>query len=83
KILHEASKITDKDKVIFHHGAVNSALTDIGFELVNEHVTVEMFNIANAKFVLLGDIHKPNQTLQEYSEKGKKIKSLVKYSCKV
>ena len=48
-------------KIALHHGAVNSAVTDIGFTLVNENVPVELFD--GYDLVLLGDIHKPAQYL--------------------
>jgi hypothetical protein len=40
-------------------------MTDIGFRLVNDNVDIDTF--AGYDITLLGDIHKPNQTLQEYS----------------
>jgi len=52
-------------KIALHHGAVNNAMTDIGFRLQNDHVDIITFEGYN--LTLLGDIHKPNQTLQEYS----------------
>jgi DNA repair exonuclease SbcCD nuclease subunit len=66
EILNEAANITQYDKIILHHGAVSSATTDIGFVIENDHMPLDLFNICNASAVLLGDIHKPNQTLQEY-----------------
>ena len=48
-------------KIALHHGAVNNALTDIGFKLVNDHVDIDTFKGYN--ITLLGDIHKPNQYL--------------------
>ena len=50
-------------KIALHHGAVNNALTDIGFRLVNDHVDIDTFKGYN--LTLLGDIHKPNQFLDE------------------
>jgi len=52
-------------KIALHHGAVNSAKTDIGYQISNEHVTTELFS--GHDITLLGDIHKPNQVLQTYS----------------
>jgi 3',5'-cyclic AMP phosphodiesterase CpdA len=52
-------------KIALHHGAVNNAVTDVGFTLVNDNVNVDTFD--GYDITLLGDIHKPNQTLQEYS----------------
>jgi DNA repair exonuclease SbcCD nuclease subunit len=52
-------------KIALHHGSVNNAYTDVGFRLENKHVNNDTF--AGYDLVLLGDIHKPNQTLQEYS----------------
>ncbi len=43
-------------KIALHHGAVNSAKTDIGYEITNEHVTTELFK--GHDLALLGDIHK-------------------------
>jgi len=48
-------------KIALHHGAVNTAKTDIGYQISNEHVTVEMFT--GHDITLLGDIHKPAQFL--------------------
>ena len=50
-------------KIALHHGAVNTAKTDIGYQISNEHVTTEMFKGHN--ITLLGDIHKPAQFLNE------------------
>lgn len=52
-------------KIAMHHGAVNTAKTDIGYQISNEHVTTELFK--GHDLTLLGDIHKPNQILQSYS----------------
>jgi DNA repair exonuclease SbcCD nuclease subunit len=51
-------------KIALHHGAVNSARTDIGYQISNEHVGIDLF--AGHDITLLGDIHKPNQILQKY-----------------
>jgi len=48
-------------KIALHHGAVNTAKTDIGYQISNEHVTTELF--AGHDITLLGDIHKPAQFL--------------------
>lgn len=48
-------------KIALHHGAVNSAVTDVGFEIENDHVTTELFE--GHDLTLLGDIHKPAQFL--------------------
>jgi DNA repair exonuclease SbcCD ATPase subunit len=48
-------------KIALHHGAVNSAVTDIGYEISNEHVNITMFD--SHDMTLLGDIHKPAQFL--------------------
>ena len=50
-------------KIALHHGAVNSAKTDIGYTISNENVTTAMF--AGHDITLLGDIHKPAQYLNE------------------
>ena len=48
-------------KIALHHGAVNTAKTDIGYQISNEHVTTELFS--GHDITLLGDIHKPAQFL--------------------
>jgi DNA repair exonuclease SbcCD ATPase subunit/DNA repair exonuclease SbcCD nuclease subunit len=48
-------------KIALHHGAVNTAKTDIGYQISNEHVTTDLF--AGHDITLLGDIHKPAQFL--------------------
>jgi len=50
-------------KIALHHGAVNSAKTDIGYTISNEHVTTDIFD--GHDITLLGDIHKPAQFLNE------------------
>lgn len=49
--------------VALYHGPVNSALTDLGFYLVNKAMPVEVFN--GHHIALLGDIHK-KQDLQHF-----------------
>jgi DNA repair exonuclease SbcCD ATPase subunit len=51
-----AEKITGAYKIALHHGAVNSALTDMEYEIENEHVSLNIFD--GYDLVLLGDIHK-------------------------
>lgn len=50
-------------KIAMHHGAVNTAKTDIGYQISNEHVTTELFK--GHDITLLGDIHKPAQFLDD------------------
>jgi DNA repair exonuclease SbcCD ATPase subunit len=50
-------------KIALHHGAVNTARTDIGYQISNEHVGVDLFD--GHDITLLGDIHKPAQFLNE------------------
>ncbi len=50
-------------KIALHHGAVNSAKTDIGYQISNEHVGVDLFE--GHDITLLGDIHKPAQFLND------------------
>ena len=57
----KASSFEGDYKIALHHGAVNNALTDIGFRLVNDNVDIDTFEGYN--ITLLGDIHKPNQFL--------------------
>ena len=43
---NEYIKASDFDatyKIALHHGAVNTAKTDIGYQISNEHVTTELF----------------------------------------
>jgi DNA repair exonuclease SbcCD ATPase subunit/predicted MPP superfamily phosphohydrolase len=53
----KASDFDGEYKIALHHGAVNSAQTDLGITLSNTHVTSELFK--GHDLVLLGDIHKP------------------------
>jgi len=50
-------------KIALHHGAVNTARTDIGYQISNEHVDVDLFE--GHDITLLGDIHKPAQFLDD------------------
>ncbi len=50
-------------KIALHHGAVDTATTDIGYTISNKHVTTE--NFEGHDLVLLGDIHKPAQFLND------------------
>ena len=50
-------------KIAMHHGAVNTAKTDIGYQISNEHVTTDLFT--GHDITLLGDIHKPAQFLND------------------
>lgn len=59
-----ANEFDSEYKIALHHGAVNSAKTDIGYLISNQHVSTDLFD--GHDLVLLGDIHKPNQILQEY-----------------
>jgi DNA repair exonuclease SbcCD ATPase subunit/predicted MPP superfamily phosphohydrolase len=56
-----------KNEYLYHialyHGAVNSALTDLGFQLVNKAMPIERFD--GYHIALLGDIHK-KQDLQHF-----------------
>jgi len=52
----KASDFKGEYKIALHHGAVNSAQTDLGIVLSNTHVTTDIF--AGHDLVLLGDIHK-------------------------
>ena len=50
-------------KIAMHHGAVNTAKTDIGYQISNEHVGIDLFE--GHDITLLGDIHKPGQFLDD------------------
>jgi len=50
-------------KIALHHGAVNTARTDIGYQISNEHVGIDLFD--GHDITLLGDIHKPAQFLND------------------
>lgn len=56
-----ASQFDAKYKIALHHGAVDTAVTDSGFTLVNDNVKLDIFNGYN--LALLGDLHKPAQFL--------------------
>lgn len=58
-----AKDFTAPYKIALHHGAVNTAKTDIGYQISNEHVTVDLFD--GHDITLLGDIHKPAQFLND------------------
>ena len=58
-----ASEFDAPYKIALHHGAVNTAKTDIGYQITNENVTTELFD--GHDITLLGDIHKPAQFLNE------------------
>ncbi len=60
---YEFQKEVESVQIALHHGAVNTAKTDIGYQISNEHVTTEIF--AGHNITLLGDIHKPAQFLNE------------------
>jgi hypothetical protein len=57
----KADQFTAAYKVALHHGAVNTARTDIGYQISNEHVGIDLFE--GHDITLLGDIHKPAQFL--------------------
>jgi DNA repair exonuclease SbcCD ATPase subunit/DNA repair exonuclease SbcCD nuclease subunit len=59
----KASDFVADYKIALHHGAVNSAKTDIGYQISNEHVTTDIFK--GHDITLLGDIHKPAQFLDD------------------
>ena len=59
----KASEFEGDIKVALHHGAVDSAKTDIGYEISNNHVKTSLFK--GHDLVLLGDIHKPEQYLDD------------------
>ena len=59
----KADSFTANYKIALHHGAVNNAMTDIGFRLQNDHVNIDTFE--GYQLTLLGDIHKPAQFLNE------------------
>lgn len=59
----KADSFTADYKIALHHGAVNNAMTDIGFRLQNDHVNIDTFE--GYQLTLLGDIHKPAQFLNE------------------
>ena len=58
-----ANQFDAKYKIALHHGAVNTARTDIGYQISNEHVGIDLFE--GHDITLLGDIHKPAQFLND------------------
>lgn len=66
-ILNEASDYnTQNDKIILYHGIIDTAETDAGYKISSNTLTTKMFNNCNAKIAMLGDIHTPNQTIQQF-----------------
>ena len=66
KIVEDYIRAKDFDatyKIAMHHGAVNTAKTDIGYQISNEHVGIDFFE--GHDITLLGDIHKPAQFLDD------------------
>lgn len=62
-----AANIDNKyTKIALYHGPVNGSLTDVNFVVTDRHVTTDVFD--GYEIVMLGDIHKPNQKLQDYSK---------------
>jgi DNA repair exonuclease SbcCD ATPase subunit len=61
----KANTFTGDYKIALHHGAVDTSVTDTGHKLTNKNVPINLFD--GYDLVLLGDIHTPNQILQEYS----------------
>ena len=59
----KAEDFTASYKIALHHGAVHTAKTDIGYEISNDHVTIDLFK--GHDITLLGDIHKPAQFLDD------------------
>ena len=59
----QANQFDAEYKIALHHGAVNTAQTDIGYQISNEHVNTDLFN--GHDITLLGDIHKPAQFLND------------------
>jgi DNA repair exonuclease SbcCD ATPase subunit/predicted MPP superfamily phosphohydrolase len=57
-----------KYRVALYHGAVDNAMTDLGFRLTNKSVQVSLFD--NHDIALLGDIHMM-QDLQEWDDNTK------------
>lgn len=56
----KASNIPEEFKIAFFHGAVTSAVTDLGYSITNKSIQLSLFE--GYSLTLLGDIHK-NQFL--------------------
>jgi DNA repair exonuclease SbcCD ATPase subunit len=74
KNMPNPKKIDLPNKILFYHGTVDKAKTDLGFMLPSD-VKIKDFN--GYDMVMLGDIHK-FQTMQEYKP-GKITKPAVRY----
>jgi DNA repair exonuclease SbcCD nuclease subunit len=59
-----SSEVHGDYKIALYHAPVDKVKTEHGFEIKNKNVSVESFD--GYDLVLLGDIHVPNQCLQEY-----------------
>ena len=55
---------TDLTKIALYHGAVDGTQTEHGFLINNKNINTDSFN--GYDLVLLGDLHMPNQCVQEY-----------------
>ena len=51
-------------KIALYHGAVDGIQTEHGFLINNKNINTDSFN--GYDLVLLGDLHMPNQCVQEY-----------------
>ncbi len=71
-LIQNANSIESPLKIILHHGSVDDANTSLGYKIINEHVSVSLFNKCNASMVMLGDIHK-KQNLQKFKEEFTEI----------
>lgn len=69
--------VDGETKICLYHGAVNNAETDIGYTVISNSLTTDIFD--GFHIVLLGDIHK-RQILQTYYEAdGGVIKPAIAY----
>jgi len=58
-----ADSVNGDYKIALYHGPVNKVKTEYGFEIENKNVDVDSFK--GYDLTLLGDIHVPNQSLNE------------------
>ena len=58
-----AAEVHGKYKIALYHAPVDKVKTEHGFQIENKNVSVESFD--GYDLVLLGDIHVPNQSLNE------------------
>tara|TARA_R110001592_G_scaffold87117_5_gene257317 strand:- start:40868 stop:44038 length:3171 start_codon:yes stop_codon:yes gene_type:complete len=63
KNIIKSNDVSGDYKIALYHGPVNNVKTEHGFQIENKNVNIDSFN--GYDLVLLGDIHVPNQSLND------------------